>query len=93
MYKALNTFVDDLFAFIIRMPTMHSLAAFRDGSCLCCFFWLLTVDCLDIIFFVYLYQLWIYPKKEGAADEDDEEFVEDDDKAPAVAAAETKKDQ
>jgi hypothetical protein len=44
-YKALNTFVDDLFAFVIKMPTMHRLACFRD----------------DIIFFVYLYQRWIYP--------------------------------
>lgn len=30
-YKALNTFIDDLFAFIIRMPTLHRLACFRDG--------------------------------------------------------------
>jgi len=40
-YKALNTFIDDLFAFIIKMPTMHRLACFRD----------------DIVFFVYLYQV------------------------------------
>ena len=45
MYRALNTFIDDLFAFIITMPTMHRLSCFRD----------------DIIFFVYLYQRWIYP--------------------------------
>jgi len=45
VYKALNTFIDDLFAFIIVMPTMHRLAVFRD----------------DIIFFIYLYQRWIYP--------------------------------
>jgi hypothetical protein len=32
VYKALNTFVDDLFAFIIRMPTLHRVACFRDGS-------------------------------------------------------------
>jgi len=32
MYKALNTVVDDLFAFIIRMPTLHRLACFRDGA-------------------------------------------------------------
>ena len=32
MYKALNTFVDDLFAFIIKMPTMHRVACFRDGN-------------------------------------------------------------
>ncbi len=43
-YKALNTFIDDMFAFIIKMPTMHRLSAFRD----------------DIIFFIFLYQRWIY---------------------------------
>ena len=32
MYKALNTFIDDLFAFIIKMPTMHRLACLRDGA-------------------------------------------------------------
>ena len=45
VYKSLNTFVDDLFAFVVRMPTMHRLSCFRD----------------DIIFFIYLYQRWIYP--------------------------------
>jgi hypothetical protein len=45
MYRALNTFIDDVFAFIITMPTMHRLSCFRD----------------DVIFFVYLYQRWIYP--------------------------------
>jgi len=45
MYRALNTFIDDLFAFIINMPTMHRLSCFRD----------------DIVFFVFLYQRWIYP--------------------------------
>ena len=43
-YKALNTFIDDLFAFIIKMPTLHRLSCFRD----------------DVVFFVYLYQRWIY---------------------------------
>ena len=43
-YRALNTFIDDMFAFIIAMPTMHRLACFRD----------------DIIFVVYLYQRWKY---------------------------------
>jgi len=42
--QALNTFIDDLFAFIIPMPTMHRLACFRD----------------DIVFFLYLYQRWSY---------------------------------
>jgi len=43
-YKALNTFIDDLFAFIIKMPTLHRLSCFRD----------------DLIFLVHLYQRWIY---------------------------------
>src|SRR6188474_45563 len=30
MYKALNTFVDDLFAFVIKMPWLHRLACLRD---------------------------------------------------------------
>merc|ERR1719329_1715143 len=45
VYKSLNTFVDDLFAFVIKMPIMHRLACFRD----------------DIVFFVFLYQKWKYP--------------------------------
>jgi len=44
-YKVFNTFIDDLFAWIIEMPTVHKLATLRD----------------DLIFFIYLYQLWIYP--------------------------------
>uniref|UniRef100_A0A8C9UJ21 Lipid scramblase CLPTM1L n=1 Tax=Spermophilus dauricus TaxID=99837 RepID=A0A8C9UJ21_SPEDA len=39
-YKAFNTFIDDVFAFIITMPTSHRLACFRD----------------DVVFLVYLYQ-------------------------------------
>nr|CAG4646119.1 EOG090X032C [Macrothrix elegans] len=43
-YKALNTFIDDIFAFVIKMPTLYRLGCFRD----------------DIIFFIFLYQRWIY---------------------------------
>lgn len=43
-YKFLNTFIDDLFAFTIKMPTLHRLATLRD----------------DVIFFIYLYQTWMY---------------------------------
>jgi Cleft lip and palate transmembrane protein 1 (CLPTM1) len=43
-YKFLNTFIDDLFAFTIRMPTLHRLATLRD----------------DVIFFIWLYQKWVY---------------------------------
>eukprot|EP00752_Nemacystus_decipiens_P016247 g14527.t1 len=44
-YRSLNTVIDDLFAFVVRMPTMHRLSCFRD----------------DVVFVVYLYQRWIYP--------------------------------
>merc|ERR1712139_526578 len=30
VYRAICTFIDDLFAFIIKMPTMHRMAVFRD---------------------------------------------------------------
>ncbi|CAB3368484.1 Hypothetical predicted protein [Cloeon dipterum] len=43
-YKFLNTFIDDIFAFVIKMPTMYRLGCFRD----------------DIVFFIFLYQRWIY---------------------------------
>lgn len=46
MYKSLNTFIDDLFAFVIKMPLMHRIACLRD----------------DVVFFVYLYQRWKYPE-------------------------------
>ena len=45
VYKTINTFIDDLFSFIIRMPTMARISCFRD----------------DVVFFVYLYQRWLYP--------------------------------
>ena len=43
-YKFLNTIIDDLFAFVIKMPLLHRLSVFRD----------------DIVFLIYLYQRWIY---------------------------------
>jgi Cleft lip and palate transmembrane protein 1 (CLPTM1) len=44
-FKFLNTIIDDMFSFIIKMPWLHRLACFRD----------------DVVFVVYLYQMWIYP--------------------------------
>ena len=44
IFRFLNTFIDDLFAFIIKMPTMHRLSVFRD----------------DIVFIIYMYQRYIY---------------------------------
>ncbi|KAJ3296763.1 Cleft lip and palate transmembrane protein 1 like protein [Rhizoclosmatium sp. JEL0117] len=72
MYKALNTFIDDLFAFVIKMPWLHRIACLRD----------------DVIFFVYLYQRWIYPEDKRRRNEfgqvgdengqDDDDFLSDD---------------
>jgi len=44
-YKFVNTFIDDLFAFIIRMPTMARMSCFRD----------------DVVFIIYLWQRYLYP--------------------------------
>eukprot|EP00922_Rhytidocystis_sp_ex-Travisia-forbesii_P052389 GHVS01077709.1.p1 GENE.GHVS01077709.1~~GHVS01077709.1.p1 ORF type:complete len:717 (-),score=93.49 GHVS01077709.1:278-2428(-) len=43
-YQFLNTFIDDLFALLIRMPQMHKMSVFRD----------------DIVFICFLYQRWLY---------------------------------
>uniref|UniRef100_S4P4Y2 Lipid scramblase CLPTM1L n=3 Tax=Pararge aegeria TaxID=116150 RepID=S4P4Y2_9NEOP len=52
MYKAFNTFIDDVFAFVITMPTAHRVACFRD----------------DLVFLVYLYQRWLYPVDQSRVD-------------------------
>jgi len=43
-YKSINTFIDDLFAFVIKMPIMHRLACLRD----------------DAIFLIFCYQRYKY---------------------------------
>ncbi|KDR08299.1 Cleft lip and palate transmembrane protein 1-like protein [Zootermopsis nevadensis] len=43
-YKFLNTFIDDILAFVMKMPSLYRMGCIRD----------------DIIFFVFLYQRWIY---------------------------------
>uniref|UniRef100_A0A023ETS2 Lipid scramblase CLPTM1L n=2 Tax=Aedes albopictus TaxID=7160 RepID=A0A023ETS2_AEDAL len=53
MYKAFNTFIDDIFAFIITMPTSHRIACFRD----------------DLVFVIYLYQRWLYPVDKSRLDD------------------------
>lgn len=52
-YKALNTVIDDLFAFVITMPTLHRLSVFRD----------------DVIFAIFLYQRWIYREDKARVNE------------------------
>ena len=94
-FKFLNTIIDDLFAFVIKMPTLHRLSVFRD----------------DAIFLIYLYQRWIYPVDKKRAneygfaeekpeiDKDGQQIEDEKDsgaaaaKGDAVDAAETKKDK
>jgi len=64
-YKALNTVIDDLFAFIIKMPTLHRLACFRD----------------DIVFGIFLYQRWIYRVDYTRANEFGVSFLPNEDAA------------
>merc|ERR1712232_387105 len=52
VYKSLNTFIDDLFSFIIRMPTMARISCFRD----------------DVVFIIYLGQRYLYPVESGGMD-------------------------
>ena len=44
IYKFLNTIVDDLFAFMVRMPLLARMSMFRD----------------DVVFVIYIYQRYIY---------------------------------
>lgn len=81
-YKFLNTFIDDLFAFTIKMPTLHRLATLRD----------------DVIFFVYLYQSWAYKVDytrvnefgQGGDDEEPKEEVVAEKPLAALADSEPK---
>ncbi|MCO5590518.1 hypothetical protein L7F22_044488 [Adiantum nelumboides] len=52
-YKFLNTIIDDLFAFVIKMPMLHRLSVFRD----------------DVVFLIYLYQRWVYPVDKSRVNE------------------------
>ncbi|XP_018319956.1 cleft lip and palate transmembrane protein 1 homolog [Agrilus planipennis] len=82
-YKFLNTFIDDMFAFVIKMPTLYRLGCFRD----------------DIVFLVFLYQRWIYRVDKtrrnefGYAAEPLEESVQNQQKSIQEKTAEEKKEQ
>jgi len=70
--QAFNTFVDDVFAFAIDMPLTHRIACLRD----------------DVVFFVYLYQRWIYPIDKKRVNEFGRAYDDaDDDPSDAAAAA------
>ncbi|KAI9222053.1 cleft lip and palate transmembrane protein 1-domain-containing protein [Blastocladiella britannica] len=78
-YKFLTTIVDDLFVFVIRMPTLQRLAAFRD----------------DVVFIVFVIQRYLYQVDhtrvneygQGGAEKSDDDDEEDDDVVAAAAAA------
>ena len=72
MYKAFNTFIDDLFAFIITMPTAHRVACFRD----------------DIVFLIYLYQRYLYPVDKSRIDASSGMMEEPATKVPKKAKSE-----
>ncbi|CAG8137627.1 unnamed protein product [Penicillium salamii] len=83
-YKFLNTFIDDLFAFTVKMPWLHRLATLRD----------------DVIFFVWLYQGWKYKVdykrvnefgQGGDSDEEEEATPVIEDKKEEVAAKSSSK--
>ena len=70
-YKALNTFIDDIFAFVIKMPTMYRIGCFRlvrkkkpcNKRFNCHYF----RD--DIVFFIFLYQRYIYKEDKTRVNE------------------------
>ena len=70
VYKSLNTFIDDIFAFIIKQPTLRRLACLRD----------------DVIFLATLYQRYLYPVDKTRVNEFGQGGADDADDADAVDA-------
>lgn len=68
-YKFLNTFIDDLFAFTVKMPWLHRLATLRD----------------DVIFFVWVYQSWKYKVDYKRVNEFGQGGDTDEEEEPAAA--------
>lgn len=54
IYQFLNTIIDDLFAFAVKMPALQRISVFRD----------------DVIFVIYLVQKWIYRKNVRAEEDE-----------------------
>jgi len=77
IYRSLNTFIDDLFSFIVRMPTMARISCFRD----------------DVVFIIYLYQRWLYPVDKSRPVEGGGGPLEDEKANQKGEATETKKKQ
>ncbi len=52
-YKIFNTFIDDVFAFMVKMPLKHRIMTLRD----------------DIVFLGFVYQWWAYRKDPSRTNE------------------------
>lgn len=74
-YKFLNTFIDDLFAFTVKMPWLHRLATLRD----------------DVIFFIWLYQGWKYKVDYKRVNEFGQGGDSDEEEEEATPAVESEK--
>ncbi|RNE98746.1 cleft lip and palate transmembrane 1 family protein [Trypanosoma rangeli] len=72
VYRALNTVIDDLFAFIVKMPWLHRLACFRD----------------DVVFAILLYQRWIYPVDVARGEDPDSDRDGEENKTESTTEAE-----
>jgi hypothetical protein len=54
VYKFLNTIIDDLFAFVIKMPTLHRLSCFRDDGMYVCMY-ICVCMCMHVCMYVCMY--------------------------------------
>ena len=69
-YKALNTFIDDIFAFVIKMPTMYRIGCFRYKHIyMSCTMFNIFHFRDDIVFFIFLYQRYIYKEDKSRVNE------------------------
>jgi hypothetical protein len=62
MYKIFNTFIDDIFAFVVKMPLKHKIMTLRD----------------DLIFIFFVYQWFIYRTDKSRANEFGFQYEEQD---------------
>ena len=71
VYKIFNTFVDDVFAFMIEMPLKHKLMTLRD----------------DVVFVIFILQAYIYRVDKSRINEFGYAYEDADAAADAVAVA------
>ena len=76
-YKFLNTIIDDLYAFAVKTPTMYRIFCFRD----------------DVIFVIYLYQIFKYRKNSRAEQIEKEKIKFKEEKRKLESEKEKKKEK